>query len=254
MDKRFWGAIAVIAVIFIGIVVVNNRNGSSSGNAALATEHYTGKNSQNVTLVEYGDYQCPVCASYYPVVKAIETKYADEIRFQFRNFPIQQLHANAVAGARAAEAADKQGKFWEMHDKLYQNQDPSGQQGWVVSSNPLDQYFTGYATDLKLNIDQFKKDYASEAINDIINADQAAGKKLGVSGTPTFFLEGKQIELKDLTDESTGRPSEQKFSQFIDKAIKEKGGTSKVDPNQPATTENTGTGATPAEPAPAAGQ
>ena len=237
MDKRFWGAIAVIAVVFVGIVIVNNKNDASTANAS-ATSHYQGQNKQDVTLVEYGDFQCPVCLAYYPIVKAVSVKYDTDIRFQFRHFPLQSAHKNAFAASRAAEAANKQGKFWEMYDKLYQNQDPDGKQGWVASDDPLNNFFVSFARDAGVaNIDQFKTDFASEEARDIVNADLKAGNDLKVTGTPSFFLDGKQIKLEELTDE-TGRPSEEKFSKLIDKAIKDKGGTTSVDPTKPATTED----------------
>ena len=226
MDKRFWGVIAAIVVIFIGIIWINNRKAGApngdNGSASAATNHVEGENAKGVTLVEYGDFQCPACYSYYPTVKEVVDKYKADIHFQFRNFPLTQIHPNAFAGARAAEAASKQGKYWEMHDQLYQNQDPNGKQGWVASSDPLNQYFTTLAKSAGVaNIDQFKTDYASSQVNSSINADIKAGQKLNVSSTPSFFLNGKKLEGSDINDAS-GRPSAEAFGKSIDAAIAEK--------------------------------
>lgn len=193
MDKRFWGIILGIILIFGGIVYINNRSDSNS--TASPSHHVEGNNTKNVTLVEYGDYQCPACESYYPIVKQVVAKYKDQIQFQFRNLPLTQIHQNAFVGARAAEAAALQNKFWEMHDMLYENQDT-----WSEASDPAS-YFYKYAAELGMNLDQFKKDYASSKVNSTINADMAAFKKTGAQqATPTFFLNGKKIDTKASVD------------------------------------------------------
>jgi protein-disulfide isomerase len=193
MSKQFLAVIAVIILIFAGIFVVSNHKSdnskSSSGKSGTPTNHIEGQGKSGITLVEYGDYQCPYCEQYYPVVKQIQNEFNDQIFFQFRNFPLVNIHRNAFAGARAAEAAAAQDKFWQMHDLLYENQSQ-----WSESSDPTP-FFKQYAEQLGLNVSQFNKDYASSKVNDAINADMAAGNKLKVSGTPTFFLNGKQIQV-----------------------------------------------------------
>ena len=161
MDKRFWAIIGIIFVAFTGIIIANNKSDNTAVDkdgkkAALTTSHYAGKLDSKVTLTEYGDYQCSACKSFYPVTKQVKEKYGDRVRFQFRNLPLTSIHPNAFAGARAAEAADLQGKFWEMHDLLYDNQDPSGQTGWVASKDPLSDYFSKYAEQLGLDMTKFK--------------------------------------------------------------------------------------------------
>jgi len=219
MDKRFWAILGVIAVVFVGIVWVNNHNKDDKTNTnttgGQTTNHIEGAKNSGITLVEYGDYQCPVCGLYYPTVKEVTEKYKKDIAFQFRNFPLTQVHPNAFAGSRAAEAADKQGKFWEMHDQLYLNQNT-----WTPASDPL-KYFQSYAQQIGINVDQFKKDFTSDSVNKSINADIAAGNKLGITGTPAFFLNGKPVALKDLIDPTNNSPSTERFSQVIDKAIAE---------------------------------
>jgi protein-disulfide isomerase len=187
MTKSFWAILAVIAVILGGIFVLSNNKNDATSNTSTsaATKHITGSGSTGVTLQEYGDYQCPICGTFYPAVKQIEEKYKDQIYFQFSNLPLTSLHPNAFAAARAAEAAGLQGKYFEMNDVLYQNQ-----QAWSSSSN-AETVFTGYAQQLGLNTAQFKKDYASTKVNTAINADVAAFKKTGNDqATPTFFLDG----------------------------------------------------------------
>jgi protein-disulfide isomerase len=191
MSKGFWGVIIIVILIFAGIFALNGHKdkGSAGSSSAKPTNHIQGQGSTGVTLVEYGDFQCPFCGQYYPVVKQVEAKYGDRVFFQFRNYPLPNLHPNAFSAARAAEAADMQGKFWEMHDLLYETQAEWSKLGDASS------FFASLAKQLKLDMTKFKKDYASSAANDRINADQAEGNKLGVSGTPTFFIDGKKIEV-----------------------------------------------------------
>jgi len=191
MDRRFIAILVAIVLIAGGVFWFarpNKASNTSSSSHAQPSNHVTGKGTKNVTLIEYGDYQCPACGAYYPVVKQLVAQYENDIFFQFRNFPLTQIHQNAFAGARAAEAADKQGKYWEMHDLLYE-----GQQDWGTSAAPLS-FFDNYAKSLSLDMTKFHADYQSQAVNDVINADINEGKKIGANSTPTFVLEGKKIE------------------------------------------------------------
>lgn len=204
MDKRFWGIILVIVLIFGGLVVFNKNNKSDSN--VQPTSHVMGTTKNSVTLLEYGDYQCPACERYYPVVKQVVAQYQDRIQFQFRNLPLNQIHQNAYAGARAAEAAALQNKFWEMHDALYDQQS-----NWSASSNPKP-FFDAYAKQLGLNVTQFDKDFASENVNNLINADLTAFNKTGATvETPTFFLNGKLINPGATAAE---------FQKLLDNALK----------------------------------
>ncbi len=216
MDKRFFSMIAVIVVVFLGFVFFNRDDASAptrdSSSRAAPTKHVKGENAKRVSLVEYGDFQCQVCAIYEPTVQEVFKKYQKDIQFQYRHFPIQSIHENALAGSRAAEAAGQQGKFWEMHDLLYANQS-----AWARSATPQT-FYDQYAQSLELDVAKYKSDFAGSKVNDAINADLAAGTKLDVTGTPAFFIDGKLIELKDLVGDD-GRPTLEKFSQVIDKAI-----------------------------------
>lgn len=218
MDKRFWAIIGVIVIIFGGILLASNhKKDGTGGNSAPVgpTNHVEGNLNSKVTLVEYGDYECPACESFYPTTQQVHQKYNDTIKFQFRNLPLSQIHPNAFAAARAAEAADLQGKFWEMHDLLY---NASNWNEWSTSSNP-NPYFWQYAQQLGLNVDKFKTAFASPKVNDRVNADLNAFKKTGQNqATPSFFLNGKYIDNNLLLD-SSGQPSLDAFSKILDAAL-----------------------------------
>lgn len=195
MSKQFWLVVLVIVAALIGIFAFTGKKaGAPTSSTNQPTNHVEGQGKSGVTLVEYGDYQCPFCGQYFPTVKQVEQTYDSQIHFQFRNYPLVNVHQNAFAGARAAEAAALQDKFWEMHDLLYVNQTT-----WSTSSNPS-QFFDQYASQLGLSVSRFRSDYASTQVNDAINADVAAGNKLGIQGTPTFFLDGKEVQIGNTVD------------------------------------------------------
>ncbi len=221
MDRRFLAILAAIIVVFGGLFVYsqhsNNKNGTKSSGAQ-PTNHVTGEGAKNVTLIEYGDYQCPICEAYEPVIEQIRAVYSQDIHFQFRNLPLSSLHPNAFAAARAAEATSLQDKFWEMHDTLY-NQ--ANWQSWTASRSPRD-LFNTYAKQLGLNQNQFQTDYASEKVNATIQADLDAFKKTGQAmATPTFFLDGAYLENPKLTDQNN-RPLFDKFKAVLDAEISKK--------------------------------
>jgi protein-disulfide isomerase len=208
MEKRFWIIIGVIIAVFAGILWFggnNEEDKTSTGSKSQPTNHVLGNRQANLKLVEYGDYQCPFCSVFYPVTKQVIEKYGDKISFQYRHFPLNQIHENAYAATRAAEAAHEQGKFWEMHDLIYVNQ-----QSWSQSSSATS-IFEGYAQQLKLDIAQYKEDFASSEINARINADKAEFNKTKLTAsTPTFILNGKKIQPE---------PSLESFSKIIDEAL-----------------------------------
>jgi len=227
MDKRFWAIIGVIVVVFGGILVVhNNKSNTGNSSSGKPTNHVEGNLNSKITLVEYGDYQCPVCEGYYQVVQQVQQKYNNTVKFQFRNLPLPpSMHPLALEAARAAEAADMQGKFWQMHDALYTSQnytewayDPSTQN--VRSTDPLPLFKT-YAKEIGLNVAKFQTDFASAITNNRIQADVAAFSKTGQpEGTPTFFLNGKYIPNTQLVN-STGSPTVDAFSKVLDAALKQ---------------------------------
>lgn len=187
--KRVIGIILGLIVIVGGFLWITRPTPKDTSTNATPSNHIIGEGKKNVSLIEYGDFQCPACKAYYPLVKDVKEKYKADIFFQFRNFPLETIHQNARAGARAAEAANLQGKFWEMHDALYENQD-----SWKDSSNPLT-IFSSLAKQAGVSdITKFEADYKGSVVNAIINADLKEAQKLGASSTPTFVLEGKKIE------------------------------------------------------------
>jgi protein-disulfide isomerase len=209
MSGRFWIIIVIILVIFGGVLVANNNKNTAKGTGT-ATNHVEGKGNTGVKLVEYGDYECPYCEEYFPIVKQVAAAYNSQISFQFRNLPLTQIHPNAFAGARAAEAASLQGQFWEMHDLLYENQSQ-----WVSASDPQVE-FDVYAKALGLNTRKFDSDFAGTQVNNSIQADIAAFSKTGQpEATPTFFLDGKHITPTDTVNS---------FASYINAAIKQKTG------------------------------
>lgn len=215
MDKRFLAILAALIIVFVGIFAISSHNNKNSGGGSgQPTNHVEGKDSTGVKLVEYGDYECPVCGEYYPTVKQVASQLDSKIFFQFRNLPLTEIHQNAFSGARAAEAAGLQGKFWQMHDALYVNQ---GQ--WSTSTNPLT-FFDQYAKNLGLNMSQFDSDYSSDQVNNSINADVAAFNQTGEpKATPTFFLDGKYVPNDQLIDPSSGAPSAAKFAAVVNAEI-----------------------------------
>lgn len=210
MSKRFLIIMGVLVVLFFGFLVFGKSNDSADAPTDLSkgSNHVKGESSTGVTLLEFGDFQCSACAAFYPLIKDIEKKYDGEISFQYRHFPLVQLHDKAMIAHRAAEAAGKQGKFFEMHDILYERQ-----KIWSESENAT-RIMEDYATELALNIDTFKSDFASATVNDVISADIKIGQDQGASATPTFVLDGKVIE--DAPSDIEG------FSKLIDEAIANK--------------------------------
>lgn len=222
MSKQFLAILAAVIIVLIGVFALTGNKSSNDSKSASGTptNHVQGEGKSGVTLVEYGDYECPYCGEYYPIVKQVQAEFNDQITFQFRNFPLTSIHQNAFAAARAAEAAGLQDKFWQMHDALYQNQNQ-----WAQASNPT-QYFNQYAQQIGLNDTQFKKDYPSTKVNDLINADMAAGNKLGINATPTFLLDGKQINVS---------ASASSFETQIKDAIAKKSGKASSSSSTPST-------------------
>jgi protein-disulfide isomerase len=154
-------------------------------------------------LVEFGDFQCPACGVAYPVARKIKEEYAGRINFVFRHYPLQG-HLNAFNAAMAAESAANQGKFWEMHDKLYEKQ-----KEWSDSDKWLD-IFIKYAKDLGLDIEKFKTDMNDTRLGERIRADQTDGNAAGLTATPTFYLNGEML---------VGVPDYGKLKEKIDKLL-----------------------------------
>ena len=194
-SNRFlsWGIfIVIVALIIWGLVAAQQKAKREEASLVLPTQitetdHSRGSTTAPVTLVEYGDFQCPACGEYYPMVeKLVKEEGPTKLRMIFRHFPLSQ-HPNAVPAAKAAEAADLQGKFWEMYSMLYERQ-----KTWEGSTDSKT-VFIGYAKEMGLDTTKFASDFELKSVNDRITLDYKGGSKAGISGTPTFFVNGKQV-------------------------------------------------------------
>jgi protein-disulfide isomerase len=148
-----------------------------------ARDHTEGPADAPLTLVEYGDYQCPYCGAAYPVVKRVQKKLGKKLRFVFRNFPLTQAHPYALIAAEAAEAAALQGKFWEMHDLLFE------QQAFLEPD-----IFSSWAKKIGLDLERFGNDIKQAAVEKRLQEDRQSGIRSGVNGTPTFFINGTRYD------------------------------------------------------------
>ncbi len=146
-------------------------------------DHARGPEDAPVTLVEYGDFECPHCGEAYPIVQKVLRDMDGEIRFVFRNFPLSQSHPHAERAAEAAEAAGAQGKFWKMHNLLFQHQN-------ALSERDLHQY----AEEIGLDMQRFEREMARKSHADQVQEDFLSGVRSGVNGTPTFFINGRRYD------------------------------------------------------------
>lgn len=189
----FWTSIfIVVGALIFGIVKFVNTPTSSDLAPAITSvadnDWVKGDREASITIIEYSDFQCPACGAYYPVTKQLVEEFGGNIAFVYRHFPLRQIHQNAELAARAAEAAGKQNKFWEMHDMIFENQKEWSNQRYAK------EFFVRYAEKLGLNKEQFNVDLDSRKIKDKINADYQGGLRLKVNATPTFFLNGEKLQ------------------------------------------------------------
>lgn len=189
------GLVTVVIVVGAAMLMSQPKTDTPQGATITDTQlllgpekdrQITGTASAKVTIVEFGDYQCPACKLAHPIVKQILEEYKDKVYFVFRNFPLP-MHQNAQLGATAALAAGAQGKFWEMHDELYENQEE-----WGESAKAKDVIKT-FASDLGLDTVKFAEDLDSDIGKSVIEKDQDDGYKLGVNSTPTFYINGDKL-------------------------------------------------------------
>jgi protein-disulfide isomerase len=182
----------IVGVVAVALLLMVSSQFLTSGAIGSITtlgtaDHIEGNKDASVVLIEYGDYQCPACAQYHPIVKEALAGMEQTVAFSFRHFPLQQ-HAQAVDAAYAAEAAGIQGKYWEMHNALYENQNV-----WAGQTNARD-HFIAFAKDLKLDVQKFQNDLDTQAVKEKVQNDFQGGLKAGVNQTPTFFINGKKID------------------------------------------------------------
>jgi protein-disulfide isomerase len=157
-----------------------------------AQDHSRGAANAPIEIIEYGDYQCPYCKKAYYILKELPAELQRNIRLAFRNFPLQDLHEHALNAAIAAEVAAAQGKFWEMHDTIFENQH-------YLSDNDL----IRYAEQIGLNVEQFRNDFGKERFFEKVKNDFLTGERSGVEGTPTFFINGKIFDGNWMGEEFT---------------------------------------------------
>ena len=146
-------------------------------------DHAQGNLNSDLVIVEYGDYQCPYCGAAYPVLKALMKEFGGQVKFVFRNFPLSEMHQYAKPAAIATETANLQGKFWEMHDAIYENQ------GYLNEN-----FLMKLAEQLNLNIPQFEKDLRNLELANKVDSDFESGVISGVNGTPSFFVNDKKFD------------------------------------------------------------
>jgi len=230
MDNKnygLWGGVTlgVIVIVlglmwFVGSTPIAVPGGNIVPPVVTEADWQTGNSTMPVTIVEYSDFQCPACRAYYSVLKRLEAEYASSTNFVYRHFPLAQ-HLDAQLAAYAVEAAGTQGKFFEMHDILFEKQGEWGIDSSILPTDPkeltasmrtiLETKLFGYAESLNLDMQKFKADMVSTEIHDKVTRAIADGKSLGIPATPTFFLNGKQLANPNGYDE---------FKNLIDAALK----------------------------------
>lgn len=201
MNKTtLWFIIGFVVVVVVGLLILGAMGGSSTPTPAftattvppISSADWTeGNPAAKVSLIEYGDFECPACGAYFPIVQQIIAAYSSTILFSFRNFPLYTIHPDAGIAAQAAEAAGLQGKYWQMHDLLY-----TDQATWTnaTPSSVVSQFFNGYASTLGLNVTKFDSDMNSTQVTSKIQNDVTTGNAAQVDHTPTFFVNDAQIE------------------------------------------------------------
>lgn len=231
MNKVAWIIFGAAIVLILGGLVVYSRLSnpgidvsSVDKNALIAAndqngqvaDHTLGKIDSKVVFIEYGDFQCPSCGGAHPQVKEIMEEYSDKVLFIFRNLPLTSIHPNARAAAGAVEAAGLQGKYWEMHDLVFESQDDWSSLNTTDRTNT----FASYAEALTLNKDQFLSDLNSETVKKKIAFDEALFKSTGFEkSTPTFVLNGSKLNTETANALVQGSTTELKA--LFDKALGE---------------------------------
>jgi protein-disulfide isomerase len=222
MDRKvqLWligGFIAVVViVVVIAAVFSGGAIGSSSGFVATSVppitsaDHVTGDVNSKVSVIEYGDFECPACGEWEPLMEQLRQQYGNSVEFVFRNFPLYQIHPFAMIGAQAAEAANLQGKYWQMHDLLYKDQAQWTANTSLAPADVVTQFFNGYAQSLGLNVTQFDADINASSTIARVQRDIDTGNAAQINHTPTFFVNLQQIP---------NPASLQAFEQVINQAL-----------------------------------
>lgn len=204
--KKLWGIAGVVLVVVVALLALAVVQGGKTTAIEPLTltqpvgvgDWTVGSATSSVTVVEYSDFQCPACASYAPVVGQLISEYGDRISFTYRHYPLRSIHPNAQLAGQAAEAAGKQGQFWQMADLLFTNQNEWGSRPQARDN------FVAYAERLGLNMAQFQSDMDSAAAKQEVDRDFQSGAEAGVNHTPTFFVNGTEIQNPRSYEEFAG--------------------------------------------------
>ncbi|MFB6212389.1 MAG: DsbA family protein [Candidatus Magasanikbacteria bacterium] len=190
----YWGVgilIVILAVIGLGQLSSGNSASTASKKSVdfeiKKDEWILGPKNASTTIVEYFDMQCPACKSFHPAMKKLHQEFPEKLRIVFRHFPLSQIHQNAMIAAQALEAAGLQGKFFEMQDKLFENQ-----RSWSKMKNPKSK-FVEYAKKIGLNQKKFESDLTSQKVKNKVKKDLSSARKYNINSTPTLFLNGTEI-------------------------------------------------------------
>lgn len=203
--KNPWVVLGALTVVLIGGSIWYSSTVTEDNNVGIVvTEHIKGNPDATVVLTEFSDFQCPACGAFHPVIQDLLANYGDHVRFEYKHFPLP-IHTLAQAAARAAEAAGQQGKFFEYHDVLFEKQSE-----WSISPNP-NGAFVSYATALGLDEETFRRHFNSSVLRDRVRDDLNEARDRGLTGTPTFFLNGERMQF-------------QTYQEFVEQVV------SKIDP------------------------
>ena len=191
--------LGVVGALLVAYYLTSGSEGTpaatlSATDSPADTARVRGRDDAALQLVEFGDYQCPTCAAYHRMVSEVMRRFPADIRLEFHHFPLVSIHGNSYYASMAAEAAAEQGKFWEMHDLIFERQGI-----WAPSSN-AEPIFAGYAEELGLDMDQFQRAARSNAAESRVNADVNRARGLSLNSVPTFFVDGRQLPLNLVGD------------------------------------------------------
>lgn len=222
MDRKvqLWliGGFVVVVIAVVAIAAIASNGAPTSSSSFIATtvppitsaDHVTGDATSSVSVIEYGDFECPACGEWEPLMEQMRATYGSRVEFVFRNFPLYQIHPFAMIGAQAAEAAALQGQYWQMHDLLYKDQAQWTANTSLSPAQVISQFFDGYAQSLGLNVTQFDTDINSSSVQARVQRDLSSGNAAQINHTPTFFVNLTQIPNPDGLAQ---------FEQILDQAL-----------------------------------
>jgi protein-disulfide isomerase len=176
--------------VLLGLRSAEAESTTDAGDHALAPGggQFRGPANARVTLVEFGDYQCPSCRAYHPVIQELLTRFPEDLRLEFHHYPLISIHPNAMAASLAVEAAGEQGRYWEMHDLVFEHQEE-----WSRSSNP-EPDFLALANRIGLDPNRFMQSMRSPAVQDRVLQDVVRARDANVEAVPTFFIDGQMLD------------------------------------------------------------